>query len=283
MSSVRNVAFGLAGAGILFGFLANKSGSIRVSRLTFVRVAQGDCTVMQTPRFTFMVDCGAKNDFVDAGERLAAPELYRLGVRSLDMVCITHPDSDHVGGLVALSRRFEIGKVVISNVFRSNKDMLGWLNSARIPESKRLWVSGHQSFTIDGFAYDIYAPDASVAVTDNDGSLFIRISNGPASALLTGDASAHAEVAMMARWQGWNSQILKAGHHGSRFSSCLEWVNAVLPKEVVFSAGRNNPYGHPSPLIMDRFRQNGAVVHRTDEDGSISYELTSTGFKLLKN
>jgi len=251
-----------------------------VTRLSFLSVGQGDCIVFQHRGKTVMIDAAPKVEGFDAGERLASPELYRLGVKRLDLVLITHPDSDHVGGLPALARRFPVGQVVIPGRFREHAEMRSWLSRARIPSSKVLWLHGAAQATIGEYSFDLYAPEARGNPDDNDGSMFVRLAGPATTAVFTGDASSEVEEEVLASGLGWRAQILKAGHHGSRFSTGDPWLAAVGPTVVIVSCGRNNTYGHPSPDLLARLERRGIVVYRTDRHGTLSFDLTSAGARL---
>jgi competence protein ComEC len=110
---------------------------------------------------------------------------------------------------------------------------------------------------------------------DNDGSMFVRLEGRGLSAVFTGDASAEAEERMLRKGGNWAAHILKAGHHGSRFSSCDAWLAAVNPSVAIISCGRNNVYGHPSPDTLARIERHGIGIHRTDREGTLTFDLTT--------
>lgn len=240
------------------------------TRLTFLAVGQGDCIVFQHRGRTVLIDAGPKNEYVDAGERIVAPALYRLGVRTIDVVLISHPDSDHIGGLPALARRFPIGRVVAPARFADHDEMRGWLQRSRLPADAVQWVS-HGEFTVGPYRFVLDSVEAKDLTDDNDGSMFVRLTGPGLRAVFTGDASTEVEKRMLRRGGGWEAEILKAGHHGSRTSTSTEWIGAVSPKWAVFSCGRNNTYGHPNPDVAARLERHGVRLLRTDRDGSMSF------------
>jgi|GEM_PF-6423179 len=133
---------GLAGAAVgllLLAVVVLRSGASS-TRLTFLAVGQGDCAVFQHAGATVLIDAGPLTDTFDAGERIVAPELGRLGVETIDLVLLSHPDSDHVGGLPALARRFPIGRVVIPAVFREHAEMGRVLKEAGIAMDRVSWL-----------------------------------------------------------------------------------------------------------------------------------------------
>lgn len=259
------------------GLVCGRLGGSDASRLSFLAVGQGDCTVFQHAGRTVVIDVAAKTDTFDAGERIVAPELYRLGVRTIDILILTHPDSDHVGGLPSIARRFEIGKVVIPARFEHHKDMTDWLRRAEIDPKTVFWLRKPTEITLGPYRLAMDALDDVDLVEDNDGSMFCRITGPKFSAVLTGDASSDAERRMLAKGGDWSAQILKAGHHGSRFSSSAQWLEAVRPTVCILSAGRNNVYGHPSRDVLSRLERLNIQPLRTDRDGTISFKLSAAG------
>lgn len=265
------------GAVLVVGLAIQRTGASDASRLSFLSVGQGDCAVFQHAGRTVLIDVGPKTDYFDAGERLVAPELYRLDVRTIDMILISHSDADHVGGLPAVAKRLSIGKIVIPARFKASKEMNDWLRRAAIDKQQIVWLAERTVFSIGTYTFSLDALNSPDLPEDNDGSMFVRLDGPNMSAVFSGDASSAAERAMLAKGDDWSARILKAGHHGSRFSGCMEWLEAVRPTVVVVSCGRNNTYGHPAADALSRYSQMGAVVYRTDRDGTVTFELSPSG------
>lgn len=279
----RSFWLGILGVGLACSALVGCEGNDpAANRIAFLQVAQGDCTVLQSAGQVVMVDCGARNETFDAGERLVTPELYDLGVHQIDLLILTHPDSDHVGGLVSLARRFAIGRILIAECFRYNADMNGWLQRAHIGRDKVIWVQNHREAKVGEWTIDVFAPTPDQPASDNDGSLFTKISGPRGSAVLTGDAPMFTEQIMLGRGVNWHADILKAGHHGSAGSTSSTWIRAVDPRYAIISCGRNNPYGHPSSACLDRLQENAVEIERTDRDGTIIFQPTDKGFRLAE-
>ncbi|HRI43959.1 MAG TPA: MBL fold metallo-hydrolase [Fimbriimonadaceae bacterium] len=267
--------------GVALGAALEHRTDSSVTRLSFLAVGQGDCIVFQHHGKTVLIDAASKVDAFDAGERLASPELYRLGVKQLDLVLLSHPDADHVGGLPSLARRFPIGCAVVPARFRDHAEMRGWLEKARIPESRIVWLEGVGRVTIGDFELVFTGPNDRRFPEDNDGSMFVRLTGPGTSAVFTGDASSEVEGEMLKASMEWRAQILKAGHHGSRFSTGDPWLEAVSPTVAIVSCGRTNTYGHPAPDLLERLNRRGITVYRTDRQGTISFELSASGPRLI--
>ena len=252
------------------------------SCLTFLAVGQGDCVVLQHAGHTLLVDAAPATDTFDAGRRIARPGLEALGVETLDLVLITHPDADHIGGLPSLARVFAIGCVVASDRFRDHPDLLRVLGEAGIDPEEVLWLSGPTRIAFDGLVARVDPPRITPGTEDNQGSLFIHLTNGYASATLSGDAGVQTEAIELASGQDWRAQLLMAGHHGSSTSSSDAWLDAVGASEAVISCGRDNRYGHPHPQVLARLRAKSRHVYQTALEGTIRFSFTKRGAQLLR-
>lgn len=266
------ILLGLAGlaAGFLWGLLEP-----RPTRLAFLSVGQGDCAVFQHEGTTLLIDGAPANEEWDAGERLAVPELRRLGVDRVDLLVVTHPDSDHIGGSGGIARAFPMGAIATPRRFAARAEIrdltkqVGARSVIPLCDGDRIEVGGFQ----------LEVAIAESLPEDNAGSLMLRIQGGRCSAVLTGDAPIDAEVLAERRFGGKPVQVLKAGHHGSRSSTGQGLLRALRPTWVVFSVGRNNPYGHPSPETLRRAEASGARVWRTDRHGTAVFEAGPDGFE----
>jgi competence protein ComEC len=199
-------------------------------------------------------------------------------VEAIDLVVLTHPDADHIGGLSGLARRVPIRQVAVPAWFRRHPDLLAELKEARISTQRVLWLSGDWKLAGPGFTLEIRLPKRMTDDSDNEGSPFLRVHLKGMAAVLTGDAGEETELTMMGR-ADWRAAILKAGHHGSAGSSGEAWLRRVSPQVVVVSCGAGNRFGHPAPAAMERFVRVGASVLRTDRDGDVHFEPWGEGYR----
>ncbi|MEJ5169816.1 MAG: MBL fold metallo-hydrolase [Fimbriimonadales bacterium] len=247
----------------------------RPTRLAVLSVGQGDCVVFQHSGTTILVDAAPAKDDWDAGERLAVPELRTLGVDRVDLVLLTHPDSDHIGGLAGIARAYPIGAVGLPRRFAHRSEVA---EAMRRADCGRLIPLGDgDRIEVGGFLLDVAMNET--LTEDNAGSLMIRIRGGPCGAVLTGDAPVEAEALAERRFRGGAVQVLKAGHHGSKSSTGEGLLRALRPTWLVVSVGRNNPYGHPSSEVLRRAEAAGARVWRTDRHGTAVFEASPSGFR----
>ncbi|MDO8681648.1 MAG: DNA internalization-related competence protein ComEC/Rec2 [Acidobacteriota bacterium] len=264
--------------------LARIAGDGRL-RLTAMDVGQGDAFLVTFPNGrTLMVDTGGvsiRGDF-DIGDRVLGPALRARGLARLDYLSFTHGDPDHIGGAGSLARDFAPLEIW-DGVFVANHAPTMTLRSlaARRRAAWRSLQRGDR-LNIAGVEIRIHhppPPDWERQKVRNDDSLVIELRYGQVSMLLTGDIGREVEQALVPTLDLLPIVVLKSPHHGSGTSSSREFVEAIKPKVVVISCGRGNPYGHPVPYVLDRYKTVGAQVFRTDLEGQI--EVSTDGTRLV--
>lgn len=252
------------------------------SSITFLSVGQGDCTVIQSDGTTILVDAGPATMHKDAGAKIVVPKLRALGVTEVDMVVLTHPDSDHIGGTGAILKTYPNARIAISRCFQTNRELNDDFEKWHVDPKSVWWLDAEQRVKAGSFTIEIRCPFNPPNGKTNDGSAFIHVANDHASAVLTGDAPIEVENAMVGRFD-WRSQIMKAGHHGSRTASGAAWIRAVGPEVAIVSCGKDNSYGHPHRAVLERFAAVGVPVLRTDELGDIRYVVRNGRFFIVRN
>jgi competence protein ComEC len=250
----------------------------------FLDVGQGDACLVRFPRgSTLLVDAGGLPgpSTFDVGDRVVAPVLRRLGARRLDYLVLTHGDPDHVGGAPAVLREFRprevwegipVPRFAPLAALHAQADALGlrWTN-----------VLAGNRLSVDGVEVAVRHPDAAEWERQrvrNDDSIVVELRWRDVSVLLTGDIGKAAEHAALARVSPASLRVVKVPHHGSLTSSAPEFVEALAPRVAVVSVGRANHFGHPAAEVLDRYRQAGAEVFRTDRDGAVTVD--SDGYRL---
>lgn len=199
--------------------------------------------------------------------------------RRIDLVVLSHPDSDHLTGLISVLERYDVGMLLLSDVPKSSAryDALLALAIARgIP----LAVADplHDIALDDDVLLDIVwppPPGFPRPTAANDLSVAVRVVSGSAAVLLPGDLSEKAEALLMRNGQELRSDVLVLGHHGSRTSSSTGFILAVGPSLGIVSAGADNHYGHPSPATLARFAALHIPVRSTLEEGDIVVKMNS--------
>jgi competence protein ComEC len=243
------------------------------TRLTFLAVGQGDCAVLQHEGRTILIDTGPTEG---EAKRVILPKLRRLGVVDVDLVLLTHPDKDHVAGVPAIAHTYPTAKFAISAEFRDHSDWRQMVSDWRLPSSRIEYLPRRMSGRLGDVRLDIFCPEIWSSKQDNDGSAFLKVACGTATAVLSGDATAEAE-ATAAVSADWSAQVMKAGHHGSRTSTSFTWLREVHPQTVIFSCGKDNQYGHPHAEVVKRVEDAGALVRRTYE-GDVRFVVSGGKF-----
>ena len=246
--------------------------------VTFLDVGQGDSVLLRFPRgSTMLVDAGGLvgSSTFDIGDRVVAPVLRERGIRHLDYVVLTHGDPDHLGGAAAVVREFRPREVwegipvprfepVTALRVQAEGVRAHWRNVYR---GDRLSVDG-----VDIEARHPAPADWERQKVRNDDSVVLDVRWRDVSVLLTGDIGREVERTFGDESPPALLRVLKAPHHGSLTSSSLEFLREIEPQIAVFSAGRANHFGHPAPAVLQRYRDVGAAIFRTDQDGAITLD-----------
>jgi len=257
------------------------SSAVKNFTVTFVDVGQGDSILIEFPgRKKMLIDGGGlPTGTFDIGESVVSPFLWNKGIKKIDTLVLTHGHPDHLNGLAAVARNFQIGEFW---------EVGGPPEDEKYAELKKNLLAVPQKRVFEGFVYregpvtiEALFPKAGlppVFVPDNDKSLVLRMSCGSTSFLLPADIGVGAEQEILEKAADLKSQVFKSPHHGSHSSSSAPFLKSVAPEIVVISVGRGNLYGLPHADILERYREGGAKIYRTDLDGAV--EISSDGQKI---
>ncbi|MEX0746710.1 MAG: ComEC/Rec2 family competence protein, partial [Rhodothermales bacterium] len=254
----------------------------------FLDVGQGDAILIRLPNGEAMlVDAGVRTPFRDAGSGIILPVLESVDVDRIHTAVITHPDSDHLGGLPALLRSIPIGRVLdngaphSSNLFRESGDLI---DSLKIP---RRAVRSGDTLSIDpSVRIRVLHPPAVDNTADaNDNSIVLQIRFGESTFLLMGDAPSGAERAMMTAYDNLlEADVVMAGHHGSSTSTSEAFVSHLREtgaRTAVISVALRNRYGLPDESVIHRLSRAGFSTLSTSSDGAIW--MRSDGVQIYRN
>jgi competence protein ComEC len=246
-------------------------------KVTFFDVGQGDSIFIESPAGNQILIDGGPDDRVLAKLGRAMP----FWDRSLDLVILTHPDKDHLAGLVDVLERYDISMILWTGVEHSSAEYQEWVRLLEEEKANVVVAERGQRVALGGAVFiDILAPfdnwRGRSATKINDTGIVSRLQHGNNSILLTGDISKSVEHRLIFESFGspffvLRSNVLKVAHHGSKTSSAEEFIAAVAPDAVVVQVGRKNRYGHPTQEVLERFAAVGSTIFRNDFDGDIRF------------
>lgn len=255
-------------------------------KVVFIDVGQGD---------SILISEGSQQVLIDGGKdgKLLLEKLGKqipFWDRKIETIIETHPDADHVGGLIEVFRTYQV-ESVMQTAMRSQSQTFKVLSQA-IADEKSEIIEGRSGQVIkfaSGAEIDIIFPFEKVTDVNskdtNSSSITAKLIYGESSFLFTGDLPSEQEKEILDRKIDVSVDILKVGHHGSKYSTGEEFLKAVSPTDAIISVGKNNSYGHPNGEILKRLAEYKINVLRTDEKGDIVYECQNidSKCKLINN
>jgi competence protein ComEC len=255
---------------LLIGIIVYFSNRNNIAKIIFLDVGQGDAILISKGSQQVLIDGGKDGKII----------LEKLGRhipfwdRNIEVIIATHPDQDHIGGLVDVLGAYNVKTLLKTNA-GSDSQTYQAFKSAFENEGLDL-IEAKSGLNISfpsGESLEIIYPTSSLAESDtggNDSSVVAKFITGKDTFLFTGDIPQSVEEQILSG--GIDADFLKVAHHGSKYSTGDKFLEAVSPAEAVISVGKKNSYGHPSPETLVRLQKGGAKIYRTDEMGDIVYE-----------
>lgn len=246
--------------------------------VTFLDVGQGDAIFIESPTgMQMLIDGGP-----DAAVLRRLSEGMRFFDRSIDIVLATHADKDHIGGLADVLERYEVAEIVMTENRGESAAAETFFERADAEHARIVYARRGMQYDLGGgTVLTVLFPDRDPSLLEsNTSSIVARLVYGDVEFLFTGDSPQAIEEHLVMLDRGapsasWRSElrsdILKAGHHGSRTSTSELFLDAVRPKYAVISAGKDNTYGHPHKEVLAVLAEIGAEIKNTAEEGSITF------------
>lgn len=258
----------------------------RELEITALDVGQGDALVVVAPPGRVLVeDCGGlagPDSGMDTGEQIVSAYLWSRGIRRIDVLAVSHAHHDHIGGFPAILANFPVGEVWLPAL----RDFEPYERLREMAEQRGIPVRfrGRGEAAALGDAGIVFlSPGADYAPArraQNNDSLVMRITYGGRTALLAGDVERKMEMAMVTAGAPLRADWLKAPHHGSKTSNSREFLRQVSAPFGVVSVAANSPFGHPHQEALDRLREAGTRVFRTDLDGAVTWTTDGRRIRL---
>lgn len=252
-------------------------------KITILDVGQSNSALLEMPYgHCVLIDGGGFTDnaIFDVGKQIIAPFLWRNKIKTINTVILTHPDSDHLNGLIYILENFHVDRVLSNHEATSFQ---AYKQFTDIIFKKKIMHPGFKTMpkkiSINGVNLEILYPPKNFDErrsldswrNSNNNSMVIKVSFGDLSILFPGDIMSAAENELVAlKNNNLRANILIAPHHGSKTSSTPGFLNAVDPEVVVVSSGRQNRFGFPSEKIMNRYKKHHIKTFRTDLNGAVT-------------
>ena len=239
-----------------------------------------------------MIDGGgfSNNATFDVGARIIAPFLWQQKIKTIDLLVLSHPNSDHLNGLIYLADHFNVTALWTND---EQHHTLGYKKLMQVCSRRGIFLPAFahlaREHLLSGVQLDILYPPLDFMELkesdkwrhSNNNSLVLKVSYGDASFLFPGDITAAAEKELAGSAAGrLASTVLIAPHHGSRSSSSLQFIDKVDPEVVVVSCGRNSRFKFPHPEVLQRYANLGAEIYRTDLNGAVLLSTSGQGMRI---
>ena len=249
------------------------------NQITFIDVGQGDSSLIKynNNKGSVLIDTGGIVDYngkkYNLSDKTIIPYLKAEGVKTINYLILTHGDFDHMGEAINLANNFKVEKVVFNcGEFNDlEKELIKVLDKKKIKYYsciKELKLDNNKLYFLQTKEYDNENDNSNVIYTQIDGYKF----------MFMGDASSVTEKEILNKYNISDIDVLKVGHHGSRTSSSIEFINKISPKYSIISVGKNNRYGHPNKEVLDNLKD--SKIYRTDVGGSIKLKIRNNKLKI---
>jgi competence protein ComEC len=271
--------------------------------IDFLDVGQGDSALITMPTGeTLLVDGGGKVNFnslyvlrADEEPELFEPDVQRIGETvvsaflwekgydKVDYILASHADADHIQGLSDVARNFKIRAAIFGRAPFQDSVFIELYNVLRKKNIPIAVVSQGGILDFGDVKIEIlypYQDESAEAISDNNHSIVLRVNFGSRKFLFTGDIERETEGELIKNAELLKADVVKVAHHGSKTSSTQEFVESAQAKVAVIPVGRESPYGHPKPEVVERWKAAGAKIITTGENGTVSLSTDGQDLQL---
>lgn len=258
----------------------------RQIQIYFIDVGQGDCTMIKTETNKIILIDGGEGHSAkyDQGKNVLFPYLLDRGINKIDYIIISHFDSDHCGGIFYVMENMKVKNVIIGKQFKDSDNYKYFLELIKEKNIKLQIVDAGKRLNIEKSLYfDILWPDFENTINENilnNNSLVCKLVYRNFYCIFTGDIEEIAEKAILEKYKNnlniLKSDILKVAHHGSITSTSKELLYTIQPQIALIGVGKDNNFGHPSNITLEKLSNNNCKIYRTDECGEIVISIRSS-------
>jgi competence protein ComEC len=249
----------------------------------FLDVGQGDAILIRTSQNqNILIDGGPDESVLEKIGRLLP-----YTDRHIDLMILTHPHADHLIGLIAVLKRYEVNQVLYTGAHYQDASYRYFQEIISQKAKKRILAQSPFTFDLgDNCELNILFPLTNISGENfkniNNSSIVSELNCADHKILLMGDAEKEVEKELLENYSDLQAEVLKLGHHGSKTASYLEFLERVAPKLAVILVGRDNKYNLPSPETLENLQTLDLKVIRTDQDGGLKIWLKNDGLKYQK-
>ncbi|MBP2024071.1 competence protein ComEC [Clostridium punense] len=241
----------------------------------FIDVGQGDCILVQARDKNLLIDSGS-----NSSSKKVIHYIKKLKIKKIDYVIATHPHEDHIGAMDDILKNFEIEAFYAPKVTSSAKDFTNLVKELANQNKKiSILKSGMHIKIYSDINLEVLSPKKDTYENINNYSPVMQLNFNEINFLFTGDSEKVIEEELLLNHINLSSQVIKVGHHGSKTSTSVDFLNKVNPMYAVISCGLGNDYGHPDSNVIKLLKEKDIKIFRTDKDGNIL--LYSDGKTLL--
>ena len=254
-------------------------------KISVIDVGHGDSILITTPNNTnILIDTGdkyyKKDKITDYGKQVIAPYLLKHRINKIDLLILTHMDSDHIGGYESISKTIKIDNVGISVNSKKKKEYKKIKEAFQDKKTKIKSFQSGDTFAFDGIDFKVLAPQKTKEITsENNDSIVLLMQYQGIKSLFMGDLEKEGEEQLLKNYKNLDIDILKLGHHGSKTSSTEEFINITTPQIALISVG-NRFKSVPGKEVLERLEKAGAKVYRTDQNGAINVIIDNGKIKV---
>ena len=241
----------------------------------FFDVGQGDSIFIETEgRYQILIDGGPDSTIL---EKLGREMPFYD--RTLEMVVLTHPDHDHMAGLLEVLERYNVKYILWTGVIKDTSEFEKWQELIKKEGAEIIIAQSGQKIELGEAYLDILYPlenlEGKESKSINNTSIVCRLVFEDNSFLFTGDIEKSVERELVSSNTDLDSDFLKVAHHGSKTSSCEEFIQSVSPETAVIQCGKDNSYGHPHKEVLEILEKYDITILRTNEQGDIKYGFSN--------
>ena len=274
--SNENWAEDLAKANLFYKVTTEKHSGLTVE---FINVGQGDCTLISCDGINMLVDCGEKEHY-----QIVIDYLRKRNITHFDYVLLSHPHSDHGGGMKEIIENYSIGNFLLPQINEGSPEKNDFyfemISALEEKEVSHKQVTAGEIYTLSDAEIEILGP-LETSDDENEMSVVCMLKYGDKKFLFTGDAPVSEELDLIENGADLDCDVLKVSHHGSKDATSDEFLRKATPEYAVIGVGEYNEYRHPHWKTVKKLMKKDIAIYRTDRDGTIKFRVPDKASEII--